>query len=122
VKNNNFLFPGIFDFDGTKSGLKSQSNIKHPSPSTVKEEKKPTAHLEEIDFKKWLDVSIGQRESIQNMLGNLKSTPNETSDKNDALLKKLKANLDKSFTVLLTKREVTKDALISHRKEVNRLF
>lgn len=57
---NNFLYPGIFDADG-KSSLKEKSNIKSQPASALKEEIKPSEYLQEIDFKKWLNASIGQR-------------------------------------------------------------
>lgn len=57
---NNILYPGIFDADG-KSSLKDKSNIKSQAASALKEELKPSECLQEIDLKKWLNVSIGQR-------------------------------------------------------------
>ena len=38
------------------------------------------------------------------------------------LIKKLRASFDKSFMALLAKKDLTKDALLSHKKEINRVF
>lgn len=57
-------------------------------------------------------------------MGNLAHKPivNETLEKKEIWLKKLKAKLDKSFATLLAKKDLTKDALLDHKKEVNKFF
>jgi hypothetical protein len=42
--------------------------------------------------------------------------PAEGMENNEKILKKLKASLDKSFATLLSRKEVTKDALMTHKK------
>lgn len=123
--SNNFLLPGIFDFPIGKSNIKeNKSNIKSASAisSAIKEEEKKGNNWSEIDFKKWLEMSIGQREEIQGLLGNLTQKPAEGMEKNEKILKKLKASLDKSFAALLGRKDLTRDALMVHKKEVNRCF
>lgn len=75
--SNTFLFPGIFD--PVKSTLQQKSNIRpskltppNPTPpptpilpssiTSEQPEEKKGSSLANIDFKKWLDLSIGQRE------------------------------------------------------------
>lgn len=68
-------------------------------------------------------MSIGQRSSIQSLLGeHVKSNAEPSPDKTEMLVKKLKASFDKSFMALLSRKDLTKDALLSHKKEVNRVF
>lgn len=84
--SNTFLLPGLFDFP-SKSTLQQKSNIRTSSalpvpsslPSVPSEERKG---LSEIDFKKWLELSIGQREEIQALLGSLTQKPAEGQDRN----------------------------------------
>lgn len=63
-------------------------------------------------------MSIGQRDGIQDLLKNMAQAPAvaETTEKKDSGMKKLKLKLDKSFAGLLTLREITKDALLNHKK------
>lgn len=80
--------------------------------------------IKQIDFGKWLDLSIGQREAIQKLLLNLSPKPAviDPIEKTENCLKKLKGKLDKSFTALIAKRQITKQALLNHKKEVNKIF
>ena len=73
--SNTFLLPGIFD-GPSKSNLQAKSNIKNNSavPSSILSnipERPEKASLTEIDFKKWLDLSVGQREYIQTQLASI---------------------------------------------------
>jgi hypothetical protein len=108
--SNNFLLAGIFDFP-PKSNLQAKPNIKPSSavpphiPPNIITERPGKSPLREIDFKKWLDLSIGQREQIQAQLASLPK-PTEPNERGEKALKKLKAALDKSFAALLSKKDL----------------
>ena len=74
--SNTFLLPGIFDFP-SKSNLQPKSNIKPSSavpshiPPNIITERPGKSSLSDIDFKKWLDLSIGQRVQIQAQLASI---------------------------------------------------
>lgn len=75
-----------------------------------------------MDLKKWLEVSIGQREQLQSKLMSSTITTNEKSDVKPNFMKKLKLGIDKAFTKLLNEKEITHQALLSHKQEINKVI
>lgn len=75
------MLPGLLDLTAvTPSRIREKSTIK-PTPHSKEKDRTitplpskqentpPPSQLKDIDFKKWIDLSIGQRVSIQSLLG-----------------------------------------------------
>ena len=124
----NMILPGLLDLSNSKPNLeRSREKAKIKLTGSIKDSakpEKPVSLLKQIDFNKWLNLSIGQREAIQSLLANLTQQPPaiDPIEKTENCLKKLKAKLDKCLTSLMIKKQITKQALLNHKKEVNKLF
>ena len=54
-----------------------------------------------VDLKKWLEMSVGQREALQSKLSKGPGAPPERAENKAVLLKKVRSGVDRAFTQLL---------------------
>ena len=67
-------------------------------------------------------MSIGQREQLQSKLLSSTITANDKSEVKTNFMKKLKLGIDKAFAKLLNEKDLTRQALLTHKQEVNRVI
>lgn len=75
-----------------------------------------------MDLKKWLEQSIEQRENLQTKLTPSSTMQQDRSEGKTNFIKKLRSGIDKAFAQLITSKDLTKAALLTHKQEVNRLL
>lgn len=50
------------------------------------------------------------------------TTPQSVVDKPQFNLRKLKINIDKAFSALLGQKNISKESLLNHKQEINRII
>ena len=79
--------------------------------------------MADIDFRTWLQQSLGQRGEMNRLLAEMKTdeAAAQREEKLDKVLTKIKNAMNKSFANLLSRKNVSRDVLMAHRQEVNKL-
>jgi|JI6StandDraft_1071083.scaffolds.fasta_scaffold415821_1 hypothetical protein len=106
-------------FPNTKSNIKGRnSNIL----SSLRSEMQSPSPLAEVDLKKWLEESVGQREKLQKFLQTLPKDPSNSPPASNANLPKIRAAVNKAYVSLMSKGAFNRESILSHKREINSIL